>query len=221
MQHVRTDSTALAINELSELISTALKTGEKVLWLVSGGSGATVSAEVSKRLAGQDLTHLSVTLSDERYGPLGHPDENWSILESLGFSVPSAVTYRPLTGASRAETTDAFAAWLEKAAQEADTIIGIFGIGADGHTAGIKPGSVAVTGEALAASFSGDDFERITITPAFIRLVTHGVTQVFGSEKHATLARLINENLPLETQPAQILKQIPTMTLYTDYEETQ
>ena len=37
-------------------------------------------------------------LTDERYGPVGHPDSNWSQLLQKGFDLPQAKLVPVLTG---------------------------------------------------------------------------------------------------------------------------
>ncbi|MGK2896715.1 MAG: 6-phosphogluconolactonase [Candidatus Saccharimonadales bacterium] len=207
------------MQKLVESIAQPLRVGEKVLWLMSGGSGGRVSVDAAKQLQDIPLENLYVTLSDERYGPIGHPDENWQLLLNDGFSLPGATLYRPLTGQERDTTTKQFASWLENVLESVDYVVGIFGIGADGHTAGIKPGSDAVEATTLTASYDGDDYERITITPAFMQHVDEAVVQAFGQSKHAVIRQLLERGMSLNEQPAQILKSIPIVTFYSDYKE--
>lgn len=218
IQYIQDKDATQATEQLATRLQELLAEGKKVLWFVSGGSGGKVSANVSKMLAGAPLENLYVTLSDERYGEIGHADENWQILLDDGFSLPGATLYRPLIGENREVTTERFAQWIEQVLEEVDYVIGLFGMGADGHTAGIKPGSTAVASEELAAVFAGDDFERMTITPACIKRVDEAIVQAFGTEKHPMIRALLTEDLPLVEQPAQALKQIPRVTFYGDYE---
>jgi len=215
-----TDATD-ATSRLSASLRQKLETGKKVLWFVSGGSGADVSVRVAQALHGVDLSNLSVTLSDERFGPIGHPDENWQQLLDKGFVVPGATTYRTLIGKNRDETTQAFEDWVRSTSDTSDYVIGLFGIGPDGHTAGIKPHTSAVLSTSIAAEYDGEDFERITITPAFIETMDEAVTQAFGADKHPVIRQLLNEHVALTDQPAQILKSIAKSTLYSDYKEVQ
>jgi len=221
MRYVYSQNANEATNQLAAAIREKLAAGKKVLWFVSGGSGADVSVEVAKVLKDADLTNLSVTLSDERYGPVGHPDENWQQLLDKGFAVPGATTYRTLIGKNRDETTQAFEDWVSNTADSADYVIGLFGIGPDGHTAGVKPHTGAVLSTSIATEYAGEDFERITITPAFIETIDEAVTQAFGEDKHSVIRQLLDEHVPLTDQPAQILKSIPKSALYSDYKEVQ
>ena len=206
---------------LVETIKQHLSNGEKVLWLVSGGSGIAVSSEVSKQLVGSDLTGLSVTLTDERYVPFGHKDENWQQLLDTGFDLPGAQVYRVIqeTNVNREITAAAFEKTLEDWLDQADFSIGLFGIGPDGHTSGIKPGSPAVSEERWVSEYQGDDFARITTTPLFIPQLDEVVTYAVGKPKFATLDALLHQNLPIDEQPAQVLKAAAKSTLFTDFKE--
>jgi 6-phosphogluconolactonase/glucosamine-6-phosphate isomerase/deaminase len=203
---------------LAETISSHLAAGETVLWILSGGSGGKVCIEVSKRLTGP-LTKLVTTLSDERYVAVGDQDENWQQLIDGGFSVPGALTYRPLQGKDRAETAADLGVWMQQQFPLADFKIGIFGMGTDGHTAGIKPGTSAVEALGWATDFSGTDFERITMTFDAIKQLDEVVIQAMGADKTAVLDAFINQDIPIALQPVQVLKLIDKSTLFTDYKE--
>jgi 6-phosphogluconolactonase/glucosamine-6-phosphate isomerase/deaminase len=201
---------------VAESILRQLAEGERVLWLLSGGSGAAIATKASEHLRGNDLSNLSITMTDERYGPVGHPDENWQQILNSGFSAKGATMYRPLTGADRSNTTSDLEGWLKVRIDKPSYIIGIFGIGEDGHTAGIKPNSPAVNSTDLVASFTGDDFERITITFNMIKQIDEAVVQASGESKKPIIKSLLENVLPLNKQPAQILKTIPHVTFYSD-----
>lgn len=193
-----------------------LDKGERVLWLLSGGSSLLIAIETSKKLAGINLSRLFVTMTDERYGEIGHSNENWQHLINAGLDLPGANLYRPLIGKNIEQTTEKFNDWLADKLQNTDYKFGIFGIGNDGHTAGIKPRSTAVTSTNLATFLIGDDFERITITFNTIMQIDEGVIQVSGKDKKSVIKDITNKTLPLHDQPAQILKIIPGIVLYTN-----
>jgi 6-phosphogluconolactonase/glucosamine-6-phosphate isomerase/deaminase len=204
-----------AANHVAASITEHLGAGEHVLWLLSGGSGAAIAVAASQHLHGVDLSNLSITMTDERYGPLGHPNENWQQIVDAGFSVPGATLYRPLIGASRTATASAWGNWLSGALNTSDFTIGIFGMGSDGHTAGVKPGTSAATSTEPIAAFTGDDFERLTITFPVVRRANEIVIQASGDDKAAVLHRLLAEDIAPADMPAQILKTVPLSTLYT------
>lgn len=214
-------STQPVVDYLIQALSQRLQAGQAVTWLVGGGSGITVSLAVAQglRQQGIDLTKLSVSLTDERYGALGHANENWQQLLDQGFALPGAKLYRVLTGDDRATTTQKFEALLHQLIDQADYALALFGIGADGHTAGIKPGSPAANSTNYAADFTGQDFERITMTGPAIAHLDEAVIYAVGAEKQPALHRLLSEDWPVTEQPAQLLKTVAKSTLFTDVKE--
>lgn len=213
------DPVKAAADHLALAIKDNLSAGRKVLWLLSGGSGTQVVLQAAQQIQDIDLTNLSVTLTDERYGPLGHKDENWKQLLDGDLELPGATMYRPIVDEDRVTTTDEFGAWIMQQMTNTDYKIGLFGIGSDGHTAGIKPHSSAVDTTAWADSYTGEDFERITITPFTISQLDEAVVQASGTDKIHTLEQLLHETIDPAKQPAQTLKTVSVCTLYTNNKE--
>ncbi len=205
-------ATALATN-----ITTHLRYGKRVLWLLSGGSSIDVAIKAQALIpTDTDLTNLYVSLTDERFGELNHADENWSQLIAAGLNLPGAHLYRPLLGKDIDSTTQFFNNWLGEQFSAADYKIGIFGIGTDSHTAGIKPGSEPVDLQDYAYFFTGVDFERITISSLAIKRLDEVIIQASGADKFDTLNQLLHDDYPVHTRPAQILKSVKLASLYTD-----
>lgn len=216
-QHVSSlsDTTDFMVETLHQ----HLTKGERILWLTSGGSNIAVSADIARRLEGQDLSRLYISLVDERFGPVGHADENWQQLLNTGFEPTGAHLYRPLSGQNRQATTSQFSDWLKEQLKSSDFSVGLFGIGADGHTAGIKPHSKSVSSIEWATSYTWNDFERITMTPMAITTLDLAVTQASGQDKHNTIKQLLAYDVSIDDQPAQVLKQVKRSILFTDYKE--
>lgn len=205
------------VDYLTDQLKSALDAGKTVAWFIPGGSALGVAIDVAQRLTDTPLDTLRVTLTDERYGEIDHPDENWRQLLSAGFSLPGATLYRVVQpGLARRETTERFGATIEHFLDESDFAIGFFGIGADGHTAGIKPHAFSMDTPAYAASFVGEDFERITITPRAIARLDIAVAYACGSGKRTVLQSLLRDDFALDDQPAQSLKTAGTFQLFTD-----
>ena len=196
-----------------------LNEGKKVLWLLSGGSGGATCVEVSNLLQGHDLSKLYVTMSDERYGPLNHPDENVAILIKMGLSLPGATFYRPLRGETIDETTASYIKWLQEVGDYVDYKIAVLGIGEDGHTCGIKPHSIAIDSTRLAENFAGDDFERITITLQYLRTLDEAAVQAYGKTKHEVVRRLLTGEGDIHSAPMLAIREIPNTTVFSDYKE--
>lgn len=197
-------------------ISRNLASGKKVLWLVTGGSSIPMAAEVSKRLSGPQLKNLTVTLTDERYGPIGHSDSNWQQLIEAGFSLDGANLLPVIAGKSFEQTVEDYGQIIRHALADNDYKIGFIGIGADGHAGGIKLGSPAANSNAYAVGYRSEDYVRLTLTTRAIAKLDEVVTYAVGSAKHHVLDEL-RQNLPLSHQPAQALKRAKKFTIYNDY----
>lgn len=201
------------IEHVRDTLSRHLLSGARVLWLLSGGSAIGLEVRIAEALQVLDVSRLSIGLVDERYGQPGHDNENYLQLTQAQFPLPIA---RVLRGESPEDTTAVYTQYIKRALDEADFSLGIFGIGADGHTAGIKPHSPAVASTDSVLYYEWDDYERITITPPFIQRLDEAVIYAAGQEKASTLRALIQTKLPPEGQPAQLLKEHPRSSLYTD-----
>ena len=204
-----------AAEQVADSIRRELLAGHKVLWLLSGGSSLTIATLAAAELRDLDLQRLFVTMSDERYGLTGHADENWQQLLDSGFELPGAQLYRPLTGDTLDDTVAHFNRWLDETHTDVDYTIGIFGIGPDGHTAGIKPHSPAILSQHMAEAYEAEDFTRVTITPHLIMECDEVVIQASGDDKESVLRQWLTTDMPVGEQPAQALKAVANATLYT------
>jgi 6-phosphogluconolactonase/glucosamine-6-phosphate isomerase/deaminase len=220
MHYTQTDDPiSAAAQHLAASLLAHLDADERVLLLLSGGSGIAIALALSHQLAGHDLHSLVITLTDERYGKVGHEHENWQQLLNAGFSAPGAKLYRPLKQHDRATTTKKFDVWLKAQMSLADYRVGIFGLGSDGHTAGIKPHSNAVSAGGYVTAFDGEDYERITITFQAINQLDEAVIQASGTDKVAVIKQLFHSKAGFNDFPAAFLRKVPVSTLYTNQQE--
>jgi 6-phosphogluconolactonase/glucosamine-6-phosphate isomerase/deaminase len=218
-----TTDAEIAAGSLASSILKQLRSGKQVLFFATGGSSISVGAKISKILREYPdknlMKNLTVTLTDERYGPLGHPDSNWQQLLDRGFSLPQARLIPVLTGENLSITTEKFSKALNEElmiSEENKYRIGLFGIGADGHTAGILPGSKSVESLNLACGYDTPTFSRITITPKVIEKLDEAAVWAQGKDKWGVIENLLEENIPIIKQPAQILKKVPLLTIFSD-----
>lgn len=200
---------------LAGRLNRCLEAGERVLWLVPGGSAIKVATEASKLLK-PPLTRLTATLTDERFGLVGHADSNWRQLSEAGFKLPGAKMLPVLRGLPLQETADKYARELEESFGNADYAIALAGMGADGHILGIKPGSPAINSKELAVGYEWEDFTRLSATPKAMVGLDEIVVYAVGQEKHPQLDKL-SSSLPLAEHAAQALKLIPKVTIFNDY----
>jgi 6-phosphogluconolactonase/glucosamine-6-phosphate isomerase/deaminase len=200
---------------LAEVILNRLRQNQRVLWFATGGSGIQVAAQVSAYLHGQDLSRLTITITDERHGLPGHQDSNWQQLLDAGFQAEGATLLPILDGTELAESAANWNTKLVQLLKESDYRIGLFGVGADGHTAGILPSSPAVDTAKFAIGYESSPYRRITITPIAISKLDEAVVYMVGEAKRPILDQL-DDFIPIMQQPAQALKVIPQVTIFND-----
>lgn len=216
MNFYKTSTDKEIVDYLADTISNKLTKNQRVLWLLSGGSAIAVETHALKRLAKTGkLSNLGIGLVDERYGAPDHADSNWYQLNLSGQNLPEATLLPVLSGDTLQATADNYQAAIEHQLARADYVIGVAGIGADGHTFGIKPGSPALSNSNLVAGYSWDDYVRITLTANAIKKMDEVVVYAMGREKKEQLLNL-KEDLPAAIQPAQLLKLCPKLSIFND-----
>jgi 6-phosphogluconolactonase/glucosamine-6-phosphate isomerase/deaminase len=203
---------------LAQRLLAALEAGQRTLWLVPGGSNITLSVNVLSSIPSTLQQNLTVMQTDERYGEFDHADSNWRQLREAGFVAENAGLIPVLTPANQdlQATTASYAQALAAELAATEVVIGQFGIGADGHIAGIKPRSPASASPELVCGYQAEDFARITLAPLALQNIHAAYALVFGGDKKSALEKLRDQDLPLTDQPAQILKQMPESYVYTD-----
>lgn len=209
---------------MASRIISALNGSRKVLWLICGGSNIAGASDAMSMIRDEVLPHmlpnLTVGQTDERYGPVGHADSNWQQMKDNGFGFDDIKTLPILEDKPLAETVADYASKIGHAIsatrENGGLIIAQFGMGADGHIAGMLPRSQAVNDTKLVSGYEGKPFTRISLTPTALRMIQVAYAFVFGATKARAVTDLRDKALPLEEEPAQILKQIPEASLASD-----
>jgi 6-phosphogluconolactonase/glucosamine-6-phosphate isomerase/deaminase len=218
MEFIRLNNIDECAEPLADRLTEELEAGKKVLWMVSGGSNIPVAVAAMEQIPDDLTEHLSVCLVDERYGLVGHADSNGKQLDDAGFKHKKArVSYVLAPGLNIQETTEQFALELRTSFEAADIVIAQLGMGPDGHVLGILPDSPAVESEELVVHYVADDYKRITPTvKCALEHIYAAYVFSFGAGKHAQLEKLRDADLPVATQPAQLLKHLPEAYVYND-----
>jgi len=218
MKFILTTGWEDGVAALTERLVHELADGRKVLWLVSGGSNIRASVQVMDNISDELAENLNVMLIDERYGRAGHADSNWDQLLKTGFK-GGAATLLPILheGIGFEPTVEHYNRLVVQTFNDNDVIIAQAGMGADGHMAGILPGSPATAEtDKLVIGYHREPYTRLTLTFAALRRVSAAYVFAFGKAKHKALQALQGRSLPLDEQPAQILKELPEVYIYND-----
>ncbi len=220
MQIYKVGFSNIAAAPLVSKLKSSLALGP-ALWLIPGGSNIPLAVEVMRRLDDNLTQSLTVALTDERFLAKGHPDSNWQQLITAGFNPKRARVIEVLQADETLEACTArYNQALTDALEENTVTIGQFGMGTDGHIAGILPNSPASleTGNTV-IGYNATPFSRITITFNGIRQLGTVFLVAFGDSKREQLDKLIRQNLPLNVQPAQVIKQVNEAYIYNDQVE--
>jgi len=218
LQFIHTDSDQLGADALAHEAIEKIQNGKKVLWLVPGGSNIPTAVKIMNsvrtQLSGDELARLAVTLTDERFGPVGHADSNWQQLLDTGFEFPAS-NVPALFGGSLEETVKTYGENTEKLFADADHIVGQFGIGADGHIAGVLPHTIGVAGKEPAVGYESGALTRISLSLDMLSRIDSAYAFVFGTSK-AEGVRNLAADIGIDDMPSQILYEIPSTSIYTD-----
>jgi len=198
---------------LSERLNQHLTDGKTVLWLVSGGSAIDVAVRTLQLLDDFKSKQLHVGLVDERFGDYGHADSNQTQLVAAGFDL-NKVVFHPVLGSGSAESdANDYGAELDKLLGRADYSVGLFGIGADGHTAGLLPGSALLLNDSLYGSYRAADYYRLSATPQLIGRLDSAVVYASGQSKWPALRKLFGTETQL---PAIELTNAKDLQVFSD-----
>lgn len=208
---------------LAAALNEALAKNERVIWLVPGGSNVIVAAEASKLVDRALSKKLIVMQTDERFVGSDSPDCNWRQLSEAGFDTKKAKTY-PMLGDQSLDleqTAEHYQKIVDTQFSKADYILGQFGVGANGHIAGIMPGSIAAKTKDLVAGYHAEDFARVSLTFAAIKQLDSAITFAYGKSKLPALQQLESRKSSLEALPSGILNSITSSTIYNDQIESE
>lgn len=199
-------------------IDRALGSGLKVLWLLSGGSNIDIEIAALGQLQKATPQNLAIGMIDERFVPLDSESSNWHqlLVKGLGDArvrlIPPIISTDHTLQAAANDYNERLIVELS----QADIIIGQFGIGADGHTAGILPHSAGVhEGRSLVIGYDGPDFQRITTTPALFGQLNLAIAVAMGENKRAPLQKVFSD-APVDDVPAKLLLAAKDLIIYTD-----
>ncbi len=206
---------------VAQKITEKIAAKKPVIWLVCGGSNIATEVEIMNRVAKSapdKLGSLLILPMDERYGEPGHPDSNYTQMLAAGFDTKEALWIDVLAqNVPLQETVDYYSKLVQAAFASAESIIGVFGLGTDGHTAGVLPGSPALAEDATTVvGYDSPPFIRLTLTPSELVKTTTAYVLAYGDAKFKALTRLQANKEPIEKLPAKLHYDIKEAYVYND-----
>ncbi len=209
------------ISRVLTSLTNAIQRCDEILWLLSGGSAINIEAKVASLLSLSQKKHISLGQIDERFVPIGSTEHNWQQLIKSGLKPEDFSAAWPILqpAMSIEECARNYQKILAQAFTECNFALGIYGIGADGHTAGIKPTNTQsdfkrYTGTSLVTAYSGADFQRITTTASVIKKLDEIDIYCCGANKTETIEAL-KTAIANHKMPAQLLKKGKNVVIFT------
>ncbi len=219
MQFIHSTDGHEGVEALAAKLVNELMHGKHILWLICGGSNIPLAKQVMnivRASAGEQIHNLSIGQTDERFGPVGHKDSNMQQMLEASFNFEGGEWLPILRDLPLEATAQAYAAELMVALGKADVVVGQFGIGADGHVAGMLPHTPGIGASEYVVGYESSPFVRLTMTPPAIAHLAAAYVFAFGDAKRDAIEKLRTQELPLQEEPCQILKTIPECYFYTD-----
>jgi 6-phosphogluconolactonase len=174
-------------------------------------AGGRTPAPVYRALASAssiDWSRVDVFFGDERAVPPDHPDSNYLMVNRVLLSrvpVPAGQVHR--MEAERSDREAAAREYERSLPPQLDVLV--LGMGPDGHTASLFPGSAALDErQRLVMPVIGakPPPERLTITPPVIAAARRVAVMATGQDKAAMVARAIEGPLAPKDVPVQLAR---------------
>lgn len=200
---------------------------QKTLLLLSGGSAVRLYKPLRLFISNSDLNFEFLTIAqvDERFQPGNRDEVNAYAIEKTGLweackkkNIPYYLVSQ--TG-SLQESSKKYNQTISKLFKSHPYKIAVFGIGEDGHTAGLLPGykkewnrNVFVVGYENKGKFH----QRITVTPKALIHLDIALVVAQGEGKRNSLVNVLKPEHSVSTDvyPAMIFHEIPKVEVFTD-----
>ncbi|HEY3254119.1 MAG TPA: 6-phosphogluconolactonase, partial [Polyangiaceae bacterium] len=194
----------LAAERIAEALKKAISAHSAVSLGLAGGTTPRAAYEALAKIPGIDWSKVSVYFGDERAVPPTHPDSNFAMAQAALFDrvpLPAANIQRI---AAENPDQDA-AARAYEALLPARISVLVLGIGEDGHTASLFPGSPALnerTRRVLPVIGPKPPPQRLTITPPVIESAGLCIVIANGPGKAEPVRRALKDPLDIQTTPS-------------------
>lgn len=194
----------LAAERIAAALKTAISRDSAASLALAGGTTPRAAYEALAKIPGIDWSKVSVYFGDERAVPPTHPDSNFAMAQAALFSrvaLPAANIHRiEAEGPDQDAAARAYEALLP-----ASISLIVLGIGEDGHTASLFPGSPALnerTRRVLPVIGPKPPPERVSITPPVIEAAGLCIVLATGAGKAEPVRRALQDPLDIQTTPS-------------------
>jgi 6-phosphogluconolactonase len=201
----------LGAETLGKKIASAVQARGRAAIALSGGS---TPGPVYEELGSSDLAakiawaQLEIFFADERAVPVDHPESNYRLVkETLLKDHPEALGQAYRMPADAADRVEAAKRYGRRMPDPLDVLV--LGMGPDGHTASLFPGSAALDeteARVVAVTAPKPPPDRMTITPVVIGHSRSIVMLVSGAEKAPMVARALSGIVDPKSVPAQLAR---------------
>jgi 6-phosphogluconolactonase len=201
----------MAAEHLAKKIHSAIQARGRCSLMLSGGS---TPGPVYEELGNSDLaekiswSQLEIYFADERAVPVDHPESNYRLVrETLLKSHPEALGQMFHMAADAADRDAAAKRYDRRMPDPIDVLV--LGMGPDGHTASLFPGSAALDEteqRVVSVTAPKPPPERMTITPPVIARARTVVMIAAGAEKASMISKALGGLPDLKGVPAQLAR---------------
>ncbi len=203
---------AAAAQEVARLAAASLRDEGRFSMVLSGGSTPRglyrlLADEPLRSLV--DWSRVDVFWGDERCVPPDHPESNFRLARQALLSrvpIPGDRIHRVRGEDEPSRAAKAYDAELRRHAGDPPLFsLLLLGLGADGHTASLFPGSPALEDDGrlvAAVRAPSEPSRRITLTPLALRCSAEVLVLTVGRNKAGALARTLGADPDADPTPA-------------------
>jgi 6-phosphogluconolactonase len=193
----------LVARTAADLIGAAIADGARTIGLAGGGTPEATYRLLADRTI--DWSGVTLWLSDERWVPLDHPESNAGMAKRTFVDAVGADLLIPEYGAGHAAAAASKyeAALFDAFGEDRTPDLVLLGIGDDGHTASLFPGTDALelTRSGYVANWvPAKDAWRMTATMPLLWEANHLVFLVTGEGKARVLAQMLDRGVGYPAQ---------------------
>jgi 6-phosphogluconolactonase len=193
-----------AAEEIAEALKKAISQDSAASLALAGGTTPRAAYEALAKIPGIDWSKVSVYFGDERAVPPTHPDSNFAMAQAALFERVPLLAANIHRMVAEDPDQDAAARAYEAQLPKRISVI-VLGIGEDGHTASLFPGSPALNErERLVLPVIGPKPppKRLSITPPVIEAAGLCIVIASGAGKAEPVRRALKDPLDIQSTPS-------------------